>query len=871
MAAGASPAKGESLLTKYRPKGTESAAEGAQQPDSPAPDWLERIRQKAKEDRDGLSGIFSADEGEEDETPDWLEAIKSDTPLDQSALTAPAQLSETKPEPGAQKEEEIPSWSGEAQLPPQDDDDTEAWLKSLEAAAAPVQWKAPSGFETLPAGEEASEEEPGGWIPASDLESSLEPAPAEESSGAIPDWLAGLEDETAAAQAQESGLTDEEQPEAAAEPADELPDWLAGLEDETPAAQAQESGLTDEEQPEAGAAPADELPDWLAGLEGETAAAQQPAPAAEIPDWINRTLLGGEEAAAEEDRTSLEELKQELPEWLKGKQLETDSENDQTVSSWLDSFRETSGQEETPPLNPAAAPYPESPGPAAEEAAEGASAQAGDSGTEAQGGWLAGFIPIDETPAGSKSDDESDFWRGLGKSQPAPEAPPDLSIARLSDSFDPLAEFSEETTSEGEEAVGGEPGEPGESGGIEETATSAPFVSPFTASDLPEWLTGVPHPAENGETAETGDLAPADLPDWLKAMRPVESISPASESQEEVAKSGPLAGLQGVLPGEKFVLSYGKPPVYSARLKVSERQRAQANLLETMLAQLQRPVAAAGTQTPLGLRLGRMAAGLVLLLVVVVMNLLPGSLFPPPSAIPAAAADFHNQMENLPAGGTLLLVIDYDPSFAGELPLAARPVIERLMAREMRLAVVSANPSGQALAEDLLARAAAVTPGFDPDSQIFWLGYLPGGATGIRQFADRPRSVNSPNNAWLSPALSTINRLEDFSAVLLLTDSLEGAQKWIEQTSGKLGSAPFLAVTSAQAAPVLSAYYRAGQLNGMLEGIPAAAAYGILIGRPVTSAAWWNSYQAGLLVMLAAVALGGLWQLLSRLTKKKAS
>jgi len=397
-------------------------------------------------------------------------------------------------------------------------------------------------------------------------------------------------------------------------------------------------------------------------------------------------------------------------------------------------------------------------------------------------------------------------------------------------------------------------------------------VSPFTAADLPDWLAGMPRPAETSEEGEAAALAPADLPEWLQAMRPVGSIAAPPEDREgEVASSGPLAGMEGVLPGEKFVLSYGKPPVYSARLKVSDRQQVQANMLETMLAQLRRPQPVQEKQTALALRLARMAVGLILLTAVILMTVLPGSLFATSTSIPPAAADFHNQIEALPAGGAVLLVVDFDAAFAGELPLAARPALERLMARQMRLVVVSTSPSGLALADEMLARAGAASPGFDLNNNVVWLGYLPGGATGARQFAAAPRSLTGTEDAWLSPALNGITRLQDFSAVLLLSDSLEGAQMWIEQTSGQMGSAPLLAVTSAQAAPVLNAYYRSGQLRGMLEGIPAAAAYGTLIGKPVASAAWWNAYQAGLLVLLAAVVLGGLWQLIGRLTRKKAS
>ncbi len=52
-------------------------------------------------------------------------------------------------------------------------------------------------------------------------------------------------------------------------------------------------------------------------------------------------------------------------------------------------------------------------------------------------------------------------------------------------------------------------------------------------------------------------LAPATLPSWLEAMRPMETFRPVVEIQPEeeqqVEAAGPLAGLRGVLLAEPVV------------------------------------------------------------------------------------------------------------------------------------------------------------------------------------------------------------------------------------------------------------------------------------------------------------------------------
>ena len=52
---------------------------------------------------------------------------------------------------------------------------------------------------------------------------------------------------------------------------------------------------------------------------------------------------------------------------------------------------------------------------------------------------------------------------------------------------------------------------------------------------------------------------------------------------QRIEKSGPLAGLRGILRSEDLVTQYQKPPAYSVKLRVSEPQTSRASLLETVV------------------------------------------------------------------------------------------------------------------------------------------------------------------------------------------------------------------------------------------------------------------------------------------------
>ncbi len=103
-------------------------------------------------------------------------------------------------------------------------------------------------------------------------------------------------------------------------------------------------------------------------------------------------------------------------------------------------------------------------------------------------------------------------------------------------------------------------------------------------------------PAREKESDEEITLAPAELPSWVQAMRPIETATqgpPAPvEEDERVEKTGPLAGLRGILPAETLVSEVRKPPAYPVNLQVSEKQRINAALFERILSSEIQPQAA---------------------------------------------------------------------------------------------------------------------------------------------------------------------------------------------------------------------------------------------------------------------------------------
>ncbi len=409
-----------------------------------------------------------------------------------------------------------------------------------------------------------------------------------------------------------------------------------------------------------------------------------------------------------------------------------------------------------------------------------------------------------------------------------------------------------------------------------------------SADQVPDWLrdkanqAGVELSSEAEAEAEeaavpAGGLAPAALPAWLQAMRPVEAVmqtgaESALVESDRMEKAGPLAGIQGILPTLDLTRQYRKPPRYSSKLKTSEKQREHAELLDALVSGESQPQQVQREFVQAPQRVLRIGIGLLLILVVVVTYLF-GSV-PANPAAPVEVLHFNNAVGALPPGSTVLLAVDYTPAYSGEMRLAATRVVQQLMEKGLRLALVSTQVTGPVLGADLLRTAAAELPAgsFDPAEQSANLGYLPGGIASLREFANQPRRAVRWPGMWDLPAVQHVNVLTDFSAIIVLTDQVEGGRAWMEQVQPLFGENPFLLVSSAQAAPVLQAYVNEGQADGLVAGFTGGMAFAGLSGQtPAGLGGWWGSYRAGLFLAVVLIFLGVILQVLIRLsTRRKA-
>jgi hypothetical protein len=375
------------------------------------------------------------------------------------------------------------------------------------------------------------------------------------------------------------------------------------------------------------------------------------------------------------------------------------------------------------------------------------------------------------------------------------------------------------------------------------------------------------------EEAAESDLAPAELPTWLEALRPGESTASGTGTGDSdvVERAGPLVGLSGVLAADSDVARPQNISEYAVKLQVSKEQRTHADLLKDMLdgEGIANPIpkqSVISTHNVL-----RWVIALVLFLAILWPAVTSGQQVPMPT-YSQEIGDVNGLVNDLPEDARILVAFDYQPGLAAEMDTTAAAVMDHIMLRGAYLTLVSTSPTGPLVAERFLSQTQS-NHNYTRDEQYINLGFIPGGAAGLLSLAVNPQRTvpytTDGVDAWGTsadtalPALLGVERLIDFSMILVIVDDPDIARSWIEQVQPYLtsedGGTPLVMVVSAQSEPLIRPYYEAypRQLQGFVAGMRGGASYARLTGRIGLSHHYWGGFSAGMSVAALLIAIGG--------------
>ena len=780
---------------------------------------------------DWLAGLAGDDslEDEEDEVADWLVNLQTDLEEDESK-------EETPPAPPVADETLIRA--GDLPLPSDEEEplpetgELPDWISNLQESAESTQADPSLSFDDF-----------------SDEGESFQPPPVEEredtvESGGLPDWLATLAQEADASassvgQPATASQADAQPEEPAA--ASDLPDWMSDLQSAT-------QDAAPAEETESPTSSGDDLPDWLGGDEPSAAQPEETAAASDLPDW----MAGLEPATDHEDESAVQVEDDGLPDWLGGEA-------------------------------------------SAVEAADAAASLGGEDFPD----WLSS-VPAEDLLGDEKEADKLSF-EGDVTERVASERVSDSLLPKDDDFPDWLSAIEKPVTgaldpsnlNELRDEADALPDEesPARSGaldGIDEEDELAPtpaFVGEEQVDDdeifgieMPDWLSRLsPDEVDEAdlasETDEVGaeeELPDAQLPSWVQAMRPVESVVTDSSQpvRDDVApQTGPLAGLSGVLPSTPGLGQINKPKAYSVKLQVSESQQKSAAVLEEILAEENQPAFSGGAAAKIAVPLVRWVIAVLLFAVLGFSVFSQSKMTPSPQFVLPEVQDAIGVINQLPAEGTALIVFDYEAGFSGEMEAVALPLMDHLMSRGQKMAFLSTTPMGPGLAEDFLTKTQSADQ-YARGDHFVNLGYLSGNAAGMASFLNNPKSLASVSTNG-GALMSEINHADDFSVIVILTDDVEKGRFWIEQSAFVLETTPLLMAVSAQVEPIVYPYYASGQVDGLVSGLSGGATYERMQGRDGLSRRYWDAYSLGLLIAEILIPIGALINFMAALRARQ--
>lgn len=398
---------------------------------------------------------------------------------------------------------------------------------------------------------------------------------------------------------------------------------------------------------------------------------------------------------------------------------------------------------------------------------------------------------------------------------------------------------------------------------------------------LPDWMSESESKIEGDAPQQTPaisalsdeSLAPVSLPSWVQAMRPAASavVAEPVSTSEEAEREGPLAGLQGVIPVAP-IGSSRRPKAISLKLQASDEQQLAASILETVLAGETTARAIGAQSIVTSQRILRWVVSGLFLIVLSAMIFMRTQNLPISTDLPASVRSITSIITRLPQNSSILIVIDYEPALAPELEAVSGPMLDHLvLTTHARLVFISTSPSGAGLVNRLLLNTGISSPlgiNYQPGTNFVNLGYLPGGASGVREFIDAP-STAMPGAVEAA--------FSEYAAVVVLTDNGESGRLWVEQLvaknqadAGYFAFQPLLFAASAQATPLLQPYVDSEQINGMVGGLADAARYEFVNNsRPGIARIYWDTFGIGMVLGVALMIFGSLWSLIEGLRARR--
>lgn len=241
------------------------------------------------------------------------------------------------------------------------------------------------------------------------------------------------------------------------------------------------------------------------------------------------------------------------------------------------------------------------------------------------------------------------------------------------------------------------------------------------------------------------------------------------------------------------------------------------------------------------------------------------------SSGPRAKALF-DAVDALPAGKTVLLSVDFDPSSMPELYPMLAAIMRHAFAKDLKVLMTGLWLPGSGLAD----RAVQTIPreyGKEYGKDVVYLGWKAGVDAVILGMGENIKGVfpvdyyGTPLDSL--PLTREVLRLRDIPMVVSISAGTPGYTDWLTYAQTRYGVKMGAGVTAVSAADAYP-YLQTGQLTGLLAGMKGGAEYEILVSKAgyskalMPAVAAMDSQSLAHVVILVLVVIGNIAYFVTR-------
>ena len=232
----------------------------------------------------------------------------------------------------------------------------------------------------------------------------------------------------------------------------------------------------------------------------------------------------------------------------------------------------------------------------------------------------------------------------------------------------------------------------------------------------------------------------------------------------------------------------------------------------------------------------------------------------------------YDSIEKLPAGSKVLLSVEYSPSTRPENHPMTISILRHLFKNNHKVFITCLWPDGQFMAQDAINQVAKQEFNKTYGIDYVFLGFRPGNEAVVKGIVSNLRKLYTVDVYQKKideiPLMKGINNFKDFDFLFSSSAGFPGTIEWVQYASDPTGIPMASGVTSIQVNEVMP-YVQAGQMVGVLAGMPGAAEYEALINQKGSATSGMDAQSVAHLVIVLFIILGNVSFFIERNRSKK--